>query len=127
MSLNQIHILKEHRKLASGTPYFGEREIDIYLCELMAFNDEFSKKDGSNFNKFVKMYSYQVDGFTVWKEGTIPIILYDMASGSERDYCNVCRYKFYDMKGLIMSTQSFDNARGKNFYPAEVREAEDNS
>ncbi len=54
-----------------------------------------------------------------------PIVLFQMASGSERDYCDMCRYNFYEFGGMIMSVETYDNLRGKNFYPQALREKDD--
>lgn len=51
-----------------------------------------------------------------------PVLLYRMASGSDGDYCDLCRYRFYEFGGMIFTIEQFDIMRGHNFYPQIIRD-----
>jgi len=126
MSLTQIHILEKHEALKSILPYFGHREIDTYLCGLMAFNDDISRQDKSNFHKYVRMYRLDAErSIAHWEEGSVPLILFDDRNGftSEEEFCNVCRYKFYEKKGLMIGKEVFDRIKGVAFMK-EIKDAD---
>jgi len=127
MSLTQIHILKKHEALKSILPYFGHREIDTYLCGLMAFNDDISRQDKSNFHKYTKMYmSIAKHEIADWKKGSVPIVFFNDINGfaSEDDFCKVCRYEFYKRKGLMMGSEMYDRMKGVAFMK-EIKDADD--
>lgn len=53
-----------------------------------------------------------------------PVVLYQMASSSERDYCDLCRYMFYEFGGMIMSVEQYKIQCGQDFYPQVIKDIE---
>ncbi len=51
-----------------------------------------------------------------------PIIIYDMVSQEISQYCDVCRYRFHEIGGMIISLQDFEESTGRNFYPEIINE-----
>jgi len=90
----------------------------------MAFNDEYSRKDKSNLYRFTNMFMMCGDKIEKYKHGAnhVPIVMYDMATTTERDFCDLCRYEFYKKGGLLLSNGIWDSIRGKNFEPQVVKD-----
>jgi len=64
------------------------------------------------------------DKIEKYKHGAnhVPIVMYDMATTTERDFCDLCRYEFYKKGGLLLSNGIWDSIRGKNFEPQVVKD-----
>lgn len=101
MTLNQYHILFKHKTLEGIMTYFGKREIDIYFCDLMAFNDKITEKEKSFHNKCLIPYSFTEEGIVKWIDFKIPLLFLNTDVMSEDDICEVCKYKFTKNHGLI--------------------------
>jgi len=129
VTLDTVHIIKKHENFGEITKiaYLDHRQVDEYMCGLMAFNDEFSEKDKSNFHRTVNMFILSSNGIEKYDMDSVhvPMIFYDPDVTSEDSFCGDCRFHFYQLGGLMMTKSMLDKMRGVDFMPKGDVKVED--